>query len=164
MTNQLPQTFGVQNKSFSWTGKAGWCSTPNQLLICSSFSRENGHPLLICSSLSTAQKIIFVDMDRSPPTPAVEPHIHWMHRHLSQSNSSEETIRGSPKPQRSWKRRWSTGWCHHEWVTSGPPPKKGSMMGLGRTLFCIFLPTWMVNFYGFCPRDPITLSEENWGV
>ena len=33
----------------------GWCSTPNQLLICSSFSRENGYPLLICSSLSTAQ-------------------------------------------------------------------------------------------------------------
>ena len=33
----------------------GWCSTPTQLLICSSFNRENGHPLLICSSLSTAQ-------------------------------------------------------------------------------------------------------------
>ena len=34
---------------------SGWCSTPTLLLICSSFSRENGHPLLICSSLSTAQ-------------------------------------------------------------------------------------------------------------
>ncbi len=33
----------------------GWCSTPTLLLICSSFSRENGHPLLICSSLSTGQ-------------------------------------------------------------------------------------------------------------
>ena len=33
----------------------GRCSTPNQLLICSSFSRENSHPLLICSSLSTSQ-------------------------------------------------------------------------------------------------------------
>ena len=33
----------------------GWCSTPTLLLICSSFSRENGHSLLICSSLSTAQ-------------------------------------------------------------------------------------------------------------
>ena len=32
-----------------------WCSTPTQLLICSSFNRENGHPLLNCSSLSTAQ-------------------------------------------------------------------------------------------------------------
>ena len=39
----------------SWKRSAGWCSTPTQLLICSSFSRENGHPLLICSSLSTAQ-------------------------------------------------------------------------------------------------------------
>ena len=38
---------------------SGWCSTPNQLLICSSFSRENGHPLLICSSLSTAQLPVF---------------------------------------------------------------------------------------------------------
>ena len=35
--------------------KSGWCSTPTYLLICSSFSRENGHPLLICSSLSTNQ-------------------------------------------------------------------------------------------------------------
>ena len=34
---------------------SGWCSTPNQLLICSSFSRKNGNPLLICSSLSTNQ-------------------------------------------------------------------------------------------------------------
>ena len=34
---------------------AGWCSTPTQLLICSSFSRENCHLLLICSSLSAAQ-------------------------------------------------------------------------------------------------------------
>ena len=33
----------------------GWCSTPTLLLICSSFSRENGYPLLICSSLSTPQ-------------------------------------------------------------------------------------------------------------
>ncbi len=33
--------------------QTGWCSTPTQLLICSSFNRENGHPLLICSSLST---------------------------------------------------------------------------------------------------------------
>ena len=27
-----------------------WCSTPNQLLICSSFNREDGPPLLICKS------------------------------------------------------------------------------------------------------------------
>ena len=41
---------------FCRVNKPGWCSTPTQLLICSSFNRENGHPLLICSSLSTAQK------------------------------------------------------------------------------------------------------------
>ena len=38
--------------------KTGWCLTLTLLLICSSFSRENGYPLLICSSLSTAQKTI----------------------------------------------------------------------------------------------------------
>ena len=37
----------------------GWCSTPTLLLICSSFSRENCHQFLICSSLSTAQIIYF---------------------------------------------------------------------------------------------------------
>ncbi len=37
--------------------KTGKCLTPTQLLICSSFSRENGYLLLICSSLSTSQKI-----------------------------------------------------------------------------------------------------------
>ena len=35
--------------------KTGKCLTPTQLLICSSFSRENGHLLLICSSLSTSE-------------------------------------------------------------------------------------------------------------
>ena len=34
---------------------SGKCSTPNQLLICSSFSGENGKFFLICSSLSTNQ-------------------------------------------------------------------------------------------------------------
>ena len=34
---------------------SGWCLTPTLLLICSSFSKENGHIFLICSSLSTAQ-------------------------------------------------------------------------------------------------------------
>ena len=38
---------------------AGWCSTPTQLLICSPFSRENGHLLLICSSISTSQMVIY---------------------------------------------------------------------------------------------------------
>ncbi len=33
-----------------WEIFSGKCLTPSQLLICSSFSRENGHLLLICSS------------------------------------------------------------------------------------------------------------------
>ncbi len=42
---------------------AGWCSTLTLLLICSSFSRENCHPLLICSSLSTAQGVFYPTMN-----------------------------------------------------------------------------------------------------
>ena len=34
----------------------GWFSTPIFLLICSWFSRENYHPLLICSSLSVLRR------------------------------------------------------------------------------------------------------------
>ena len=34
------------------SNETGRCSTPIQLLICSSFSRENAHHLLVCSSLS----------------------------------------------------------------------------------------------------------------
>ncbi len=55
----------------------GWCSTPTLLLICSSFNRENCHPSLICSSLSTAKANIqgnsfcpllgLVILDWSPP-------------------------------------------------------------------------------------------------
>ena len=73
--NALPQeinTYHIQirqisvNKkhfSYAWgvypySSDTGWCSTPTLFLICSSFSRENGHPLLICSSLSTAQDMI----------------------------------------------------------------------------------------------------------
>ena len=43
-----------------WYEVTGWCSTLSLLLICSSFSGENGHPLLICSSLSTTQ-VIYLD-------------------------------------------------------------------------------------------------------
>ncbi len=51
---------GNNNPSCGWTritveSLTGWCSTLSLLLICSSFSGENGHPLLICSSLSTTQ-------------------------------------------------------------------------------------------------------------
>ena len=49
-TNKPPKTTIPLSNSVS-----GWCSTPTLLLICSSFSTENGHPLLICSSLSTTQ-------------------------------------------------------------------------------------------------------------
>ena len=45
----------VEDTSYTSTKITGWCSTPTLLLICSPFSRENGHPLLICSSLSTSQ-------------------------------------------------------------------------------------------------------------
>ena len=40
--------------SFQSLVLTGKCLTPTQLLICSSFSRENGYLLLICSSLSTS--------------------------------------------------------------------------------------------------------------
>ena len=36
----------------------GWCSTPNLLLICFSFNRQNGHPLLICSSRYAAAQLM----------------------------------------------------------------------------------------------------------
>ena len=45
----------VKNHKSPFTNTSGWCLTPTLLLICSSFSRENGHIFLICSSLSTAQ-------------------------------------------------------------------------------------------------------------
>ena len=42
------------NQKVNWPvlNPQGQYSTPSQLLICSSFSRTNGHPLLICSSPS----------------------------------------------------------------------------------------------------------------
>ena len=45
-------------------GVSGKCSTPTQLLICSSFSRENGHLLLICSSLSTTQVYLQIGFNK----------------------------------------------------------------------------------------------------
>ncbi len=49
------------------TTLTGKCLTPTQLLICSSFSRETGHLLLICSSLSTSQ----LKKWRNPESPRV---------------------------------------------------------------------------------------------
>ena len=54
----FPQQTVSKNISFGQFGNVsltGWCSTLTLLLICSSFSRGYDHPLLICSSLSTAQ-------------------------------------------------------------------------------------------------------------
>ena len=53
-----PPGMPVSNKGFLGIPctKTSWCSTLTLLLICSSFSRENDHLLLIWSSLSTAQK------------------------------------------------------------------------------------------------------------
>ncbi len=39
---------------------SGWCSTLTLLLMCSSSNMENCHPLLIRSSLSTAQLYIYI--------------------------------------------------------------------------------------------------------
>ena len=50
-----------------------WCSTLTLLLICSSFSREYGHPLLICSSLSTAQlyRYIYIYIQKTASESAI---------------------------------------------------------------------------------------------
>ncbi len=57
--HSLKLTFiAPENRPSQKGNNPGWCSTPTLLLICSSFSRENGHPLLICSSLSTVQNRI----------------------------------------------------------------------------------------------------------
>ena len=54
--SQKGQIIVCNQKTIGWFSRAtGWCSTPTWLLICSSFSREDGHPLFICSSLSIAQ-------------------------------------------------------------------------------------------------------------
>ena len=52
---QQQKTQQKSNIADIYSKTAGWCSTPTYLLICSSFNRENGYPLLICSSLSTGQ-------------------------------------------------------------------------------------------------------------
>ena len=57
---------------------AGWCSTLTMLLICSSFRRENGYPLLICSSLSTAQVGKY--------TPYMDPSWEMQEKTLQQTN------------------------------------------------------------------------------
>ena len=64
ITNSLGSSMIPSNQGTRWgapekpkvmNSNTGKCLTPTQLLICSSFSRENGHLLLVCSSLSTSQ-------------------------------------------------------------------------------------------------------------
>ena len=58
VTSKLRRCIGSRKSMTTLPGGflgSGWCSTLTLLLICSSFSRENGHLLLICSSISTAQ-------------------------------------------------------------------------------------------------------------
>ena len=51
-TRSNPQTPTYKREPFAThSGKTVWCSTPNQLLICSSFHKENG--LLLCSFCSS---------------------------------------------------------------------------------------------------------------
>ena len=56
---------------------SGWCSTPNQLLICSSSSRKNGNPLLICSSLSTNQLHYYTQIEHQFLGPKQNPRKIW---------------------------------------------------------------------------------------
>ena len=55
-----PSHWGILKLRTKLRIPSGKCLTPTQLLICSSFSRENGHLFLICSSLSTSQPHISV--------------------------------------------------------------------------------------------------------
>ena len=81
---------------FGWIS-TGWCSTPTLLLICSSFSRENGYPMLICSSLSAAQSRIqncFKHFFHAKKISVVRPHCDKI---LCPSGQF-------------WQHRWSDAW------------------------------------------------------
>lgn len=47
----------------NWKFFTGRCSIPNLLRTCSSFNRENGHPLLTCSSPCTTQLIFLLGLN-----------------------------------------------------------------------------------------------------
>ena len=98
---------------------AGWCSTPTLLLICSSIRWENGHPVLICSSLSTAQLVTLV--------------VSTQLKHMSQLGYKSNWIicPGGNLPQNSLKatpRLVSLSWiCLLSWESKVPKataPKK----------------------------------------
>ena len=77
-----------RNKQMGSTG----CSTLTLLLICSSFSRENGHPFLICSSLSTASDFFsYLESQGSHPQckpPTTKTWEQNMHKPKENLNSS----------------------------------------------------------------------------
>ena len=80
----------------------GKCLTPSQLLICSSFSRENCHLLLICSSLSTSQTNTLRQTTRPRAKMRNEMNDHCCNETRSQSRCS----------------------CHHSCLTERAHPKK----------------------------------------
>ena len=101
----------------------GLCSTPNQLLICSSFSRENSHPLLICSSSSTSQlrvNRIFLRITNSPafdgwffPSPFGSGRVSLTARRTLKSADSISPQHGDVPG-----RRWTDQWWSDQWVVS----------------------------------------------
>ena len=88
---------------------------PTLLLICSSFSRENGHPLLICSSLSTAQFYRTVLRLPSPPeaipqsTKGFQPKEAANGRGSKGSTASKGLINMAYPPGNWWENPWDGG-------------------------------------------------------
>ena len=69
----------------------GWCSTLILLLICSSFSRENGHPLFICSSLSMFFCFCWV----FPPLQSSNPPVSLIHKGRTNARQASEAFAAS---------------------------------------------------------------------
>ena len=55
-----PRSPGHTKTLYEWSWLSGWCSTLTLLLICSSFNRENGHPLLMTAHHDQHQPVMFV--------------------------------------------------------------------------------------------------------
>ena len=84
----LPWDQHIETNKLKQTNSSGWCLTPNQLLICSSFNRENDHPMLICSSLSTSQS------SKYPTIPTVQ---HSKTNPVLKTGDSEKLSFHAPK-------------------------------------------------------------------
>lgn len=120
--------------------EAAWCSTPTLLLICSSFSAENGYPFLFCASLSRAQIGYSLGRSRMNTCQTHQPHWHSIAMFGSKYvpspfQSSSEQIKGLGMNERTpcntqlmrwdkvlikdaqlqivwaWFRGWATGKC-----------------------------------------------------